>query len=832
MQRLWRDVRYALRALSKSPVFTTVAVLSLALGIGANTAIFSLLDQLLLRMLPVKHPEELVQLAARGPHYGSNWGMDAMSHPMYRDIRDKASVFSGLICRRAFVGSLGYGGAVERLRIELVSGNYFPVLGVGAVLGRTLLPEDDIKPLGHPVAVLAYDYWISRFGADPGILNSTVVVNDAPFTVLGVAAPGFLGMGVGDAVQIFVPLMMQERVVRGPKLLEERRTRFLNVFGRLKPGVTVAQAQSAVEPLYKQIIRLEVEEKAFARASKDTKDRFLTSTMAVFPGGTGTSFLRRNLRAPMMVLMALTGFVLLIACANIANLQLARATARQKEVAVRLAVGASRSQIVSQLLVESVTLSVVAGAAGLLLAKWCIGLLLGAYAEEGTPLTITSHIDPRILLFNFAVSLAVGILFGVVPALETTRPDLAATLKDAAGSMSGSTHSRLRKGLVVAQMALSLLLLVGAGLFVNSLHNLRTLDPGFSTERLLMFGVDPNTNGYTPARVQEFYRRLADELRGIPGVQSASCANMPLVSGDEWDSSITVEGQDPTKASSSWAYMNHTLPDYFATLGAPLVAGRDFTPADAKSSAKVCIVNETLVREYFPGVNPIGRHIGMGSDPGTKTDIEIVGVVRDFKYENMREKIGRQMYRPYAQMEFALAMWFYARTAVEPRTIFSAIRSRVRALDANLPIYGMRTIETQIEANLATERMVAALSGCFGALATLLAVIGLYGVMAYLVSRRSREIGIRMALGAEARSVIWLVMRDVLVLVALGAVLGVAGAASLTHFVRAQLFGVTPNDPRVLVGATVGLAGVALLAGFLPALRASRLDPLRVLRHE
>ncbi|PYV07422.1 MAG: multidrug ABC transporter substrate-binding protein, partial [Acidobacteria bacterium] len=770
---------------------------------------FSLLDQLLLRMLPVRNPAEFVQLAGRGSHYGSNWGMDAMSYPMYRDFRDKAPVFSGVVCRRGFVGSLGHNGQVERARVELVSGNYFQVLGVGALLGRTLLPEDDARAGAHPVVVLAYDYWRSRFGGDPAVLNRAVILNDAPFTVLGVAAEGFFGMQVGDAAQVFVPMMMQERIVPNIKLLEERRTRFVNVFARLRPGVTLEQARAAVAPLYKQIIEMEVQEAAFARASREAKDRFLQSTMAVFPGATGISPLRRQFSAPVYVLMTLVGFVLSIACANVANLQLARATARQREIAVRLAVGASRGQIVRQLLVESVTLALAAGAAGLLLARWSVGLLLGAFPPEISRLTITADLDRRLLLFNFAVSVLVGIVFGVAPALQATRPDLASTLKEEGGGLAGGTHARLRKTLVVAQVGLSLLLLVGAGLFVHSLYNLRTLDPGFRTEKL-----------------------VREEIRSVPGVLTASCANMPVVSGDEWDSSITVEGHDPTKGSNAWAYMNHVLPGYFGTMGAALAAGRDFTWNDTSKSAKVCIVNERFVREYFPGRDPIGRRVGMGSDPGTKTDIEIVGVVRDFKYQNMRETIGRQMYRPYPQMEFALSMWFYARTSLEPEATFGAIRSRIRGLDPNLPVYGMRTLDAQIERNLATDRLVAALSACFGALATLLAVIGLYGVMAYLVGRRSREIGIRMALGAQARSVVWLVMRDVLLLVTVGLALGLAGALGLARLVRAQLFGVAPNDARVMAAATVGLAAVALLAGFLPARRASRLDPLRVLRHE
>jgi len=832
MRALIQDLQYAVRTLRKSPGFSAVAILSLALGIGANTAIFSLLDQLLLRTLPVREPERIVQMAARGSHYGSNWGMNAMSYPMYRDFRDKAEVFDGVIARRSFTANMGYSGQTERAILEMVSGNYFQVLGVTAALGRVISPDDDKQKLGHPVVVLSMDYWKSRFGADPRILNQTVSVNSAPYTVIGVAQDGFKGLQVGDAAQMFVPTMMQEQIIPGLKLLEDRRTRFLNVFGRLKPGVPVAQAKAAVQPLFHQILDGEVKEEAFAHADKETIDRFLKSNMDVFPGGTGTSFMRRELTTPVYVLMGLVAFVLLIACANLANLQLARATARGKEIAVRLSLGASRLQIMRQLLVESVALSVTAGVAGLLVGRWLLSVLISMRQSETSKLTITTDIDPRVLLFNFGVAAFVGILFGLAPAWQSTRPDLATTLKDQATSVVGGTHARFRKGLLVAQVTLSLILLVGAGLFVNSLMNLRTLDPGFRASNLLMFGIEPSSAGYKPEGVRDIYRRLHERLAALPGVTATGHANMAVVSGDEWDSSITPEGHDPAQASKDWAYMNHVSPDYFRSLGVELVAGRDFRWSDGFGTPKICIINEQLAKEYFPGKDPIGRHIGMGSDPGTKTDIEIVGMVRNFKYENMSENIGRQMYRPFQQMEYGLNMWFYVRTAGDPNALGTAVRNEVRGLDPNLPVYGLRTLEAQIERNLMTQRLVAGLSAGFGILATLLAMIGLYGVMAYLVGRRSREIGIRMALGADSTQVIWMILREVVVLVAVGLAIGLAGALSLTHLVKAQLFGVTPWDPRVIALAMLGLSAVAMFAGFLPAHRASRTDPTYVLRYE
>jgi predicted permease len=774
----------------------------------------------------------MVQMAAKGSHYGNNWGTQTMSYPMYKDFRDRAQVFEGVICRRAFTANLGHGGQVELALVELVSGNYFGVLGLRPALGRLFSQEDDRLKGGHPLVVLAWDFWKSRFGADPGIVNQTVHVNGAPYTVIGVAPAGFQGMETGVATQMFVPVNMQEQIITVMKVLDDRRTRFLNVFARLKPGVTVEQAKASVQPVFHQILDGEVKEEAFAKASKETIARFLKSEMDVIPGGTGSSHVRQQLAAPASVMMGLTVFVLLIACANLANLQLARATARGREIAVRLALGATRLQVARQLLVESLALSCAAGVAGLLIGRWVLQALLSMRESDVSQLTIQATIDARILLFNFGAAAAVGVLFGLAPAWQAARADVSKRLRDEATAAAGGAHARFRKGLLVGQVTLSLMLLIGAGLFVNSLMNLRRLDPGFRAENLMMFGVDPTSGGYSKERTRDFYKRLTERLKALPGVTAASHANMAVVSGDEWDSSITIEGSDPSQTSKAWAYMNHISPGYFQSLGTQLVAGRDFTWSDAHGTPKVCVVNQRFVKEYFPGKDPIGRRVGMGSDPGTKTDIEIVGVVRDFKYENMREEIGRQMYRPFQQMGYGLSMWFYVRTAADPAALAGALRSEVRALDANLPVYGMRTLEKQIERNLVIERLVAILSAAFGALATLLAVIGLYGVMAYLVGRRSREIGIRMALGAEAGHVVRMILGEVSVLVGLGVALGLGGALALTRLVRAQLFGITPWDPGVIAAAIVGLSTVALLAGLLPALSASRADPVRALRHD
>jgi predicted permease len=833
MTTLLQDLRLALRGLAKAPVFTSVAVLSLALGIGANTAIFSLLDQLLLRMLPIKNPNEIVQLAARGRHYGSNWGMDAMSYPMYRDFRDKGEGLNGVIARKGWESSLGYAGQVEKVRVEIVSGNYFQMLGVSAAAGRLFTQDDDLKPLASPIVALGYDYWKSRFAGNAGVIGQNLVVGNHNYTVVGIVEPGFTGVELGSAAQVYIPIAMQAQLIpRDKDILEDRRQRWVNVFARLKPGFTAVKAQAAAEPLYRQIIEDEVKQKEFAKADQESKDNFLKSRMTVFPGGTGTSYLRREFGTALWMLMALVGMVLLIACANVANLQLARATARQKEVAVRLSVGARRSQIVRQLLVESLLLSVAAGLLGLAIGRISTSVLLSLLLTNDTQLNITSKLDPRVLVFTFLISVLTGVLFGLAPALQSTRPDLASTLKDQAGAVVGGTHSAFRKALVAVQVTLSLVLLAGAGLFVNSLHNLRTLNPGFRATRLMMFGINPQANGYSIDRMKSFYRQVDEQIATLPGVETVSSGNMAIVSGDEWDSSVTIEGHDASQGSKAWAYQNHVLPGYFHTLGVDFVAGRDFRWSDTLKSTPVTIVNEQFVQEYFPGQDPIGRHVGMGSDPGTKTDIEIIGVVKTFKYQKMDEKAGRQMYRPYLQMDFALDQWFYVRTSGDPQALYSAIRGEIHHLDSNLPIYGMRTVEEQVERNLATPRLVAGLSLCFGVLATLLAVLGLYGVMSYLVGRRRREIGIRMALGSDSSRVVRMILKEVALLVGVGLGAGLIAAVSLSRLVTSQLYGISPYDPNVLVLATLLLATVALAAGWLPANRASQADPLRTLRYE
>jgi len=805
--------------------------MSLALGIGANTAIFSLTDQLLLRMLPVKKPEQLVLLSAVGRHYGNNMGWNRISYPMYTDFRDGNQVFSGMFCLRETSMSLSYEGRTERVSGEFVSGNYFPVLGVTAAIGRLFTADDDKFQGGHPYAVISYGYWLRRFGADRGVIGRKVVVNAIPLTIIGVSQAGFSGTDPGSAPEVRVPVMMSGKLENYLDL-NDRRSRWVTVFGRMKPGVTLAVSKASLQPIFHRVLDMEVKQAAFAKAAPEMKQAFLRMSMDVLPAANGRSNLRRQFSKPLLVLMATVALVLLIACANVANLLIARAAARQKEIAVRLALGASRFRIISQLLVESLLLSIIGGLAGLALAIWMDRTLVSFLPPSTVPLNISSSPDTRILLFNLGISVLTGVLFGLVPALQATSPDVAPTLKDQAGSVSGGASVLLRKTLVAAQVALSLLLLIGAGLFIRSLQNLKDLDPGFHTSNLIAFKMDPTLNGYKTDRTIEFYRRLQERLTGVPGVQSASLAVVPVLEGDEWDSWVTIDTYRPKQGELPDPHMNFVSVGHFQTLAIPLLAGRDFRPTDTQSAPHVAIVNETFSKKYFGGLNAVGHHFGMGIDPGTKTDITIIAVAHDTKYETMRDEIPPEVYRPYGQVDFASGMTAYVRTARDPNQMFSTIRRVAQELDPNLPVFDMTTLEKRLDDSLVTERLVATLSSSFGFLATVLAAIGLYGVMAYSVERRTREIGIRMAIGALTSDVLWLVLKEVLLLLAIGIAVALPTALMVTRFVRTQLYGIQPSDPVSIALATLGIAVVAALAGYLPARRATRIDPIRALRYE
>jgi predicted permease len=845
----FRDFKYALRTLARTPGFTIIAILTLALGIGANTAIFTLLDQILLRLLPVRNPQQLVLLTMHGRHYGSNWGGNAISHPMFRDFADHNEVFSDMFARFPFSASLSFNGQAERVDLELVSGTYFSTLGLNPYLGRIFTVEDDRLPDAYPYVVLNYAYWQSRFSSDPQIIGKTITLNNYNMTVVGVLQPGFDGVELGRSPKLFVPIMMEKEVLVGnpTDMLHERRNRWVNAFGRLKPNITREQAKASLQPFMHSMLEMEVKDKAFAHASPYDREQFLKCTIDVLPGSQGRSYTRQALSTPLWVLMATTGLVLLIACANLANLLLVRGSARKKEIAIRLAMGATRPRIIAQLLTESLSLSAFGAFAGLALAYWADKALMAAYLpSDSGGLKISTTPDLRILLFTLGVTVLTGVFFGLLPALQTTKPNVAGTLKDEAAAVVGGGHGALRKSLVIAQVTLSLLLLIGAGLFIRSLGNLRDLGPGFSPQNLVGFEIDPSYSGYSVARLKAFYPQLLDSLSSVPGVQSTALASLRILEGDEWDSSMTAEGfSPPTPDAHPEPYMNQISPNYFATLGVPIFNGRDFRPTDTNEvkhnpeekgdmgwEPSVIMINETFAKKYFAGRDPVGLHVGFGSDPGTPTDMEIIGVVKDIKYTSLRDEIPPQAYLPYMGDRFLGGMVVYVRTTVDPNLLMTAIRSKVRDLDANIPIFAMRTTDVQINNSLSSERMIASLSAVFGFLATLLAVIGLYGVMAYTVAQRTREVGIRMALGAAQGNVIWMVMREVLILVAIGVAAGVPASLALTKLVQSQLFGLSPHDPATLVIATIALAFVASAAGYIPAWRASRLDPMKALRYE
>jgi predicted permease len=834
MTTLLGDLRLAARGLKSSPLFATVAILSLALGIGANTAIFTLIDQLLLRRLPVSNPHELVMLHQQANNMGSNMGTRMHSYPLYQDLQQKAEPLSDVLCRRLVPASISVDNQTERVTAELVSGNYFSMLGVTAAAGRVFSShEDDQVFRGHPVVVLGYDYWVSRFARDASVVGKKILVNDYPMTIVGVSAVGFAGLDPAQAPQIRVPVLMQPIMM--PDFaswlkVDDRRARWVQVFGRLKPGYTVESAQAPLQGLFTQVRAYEMTLPAARNWSAYARGEFMKGQLLVTTAAMGFSGIRNQFSTALVVLMCMVGLVLLIACANVANLLIARGFARQKELAVRLSLGASRGRLVRQLLVESLVLSVAGGAAGIVLAVWLTQALLALVPTGGQPLLIDARPDQRVLAFAMGLTFATGIIFGLLPALRASRPDPWTTLKDTVGSIAGTGGSLfLRKGLVTAQVALSFLLLFGAGLFVRSLQNLKTADTGVALDNLVTFQVSPALNGYQPERTRQFYARLLERMRAAPGVTSAALVAVPILSGDEWDSSMSVEGHRAAEGEDMQAFMNAISPGYFATMKIPMIEGRDFQAQDIKEEAAVAIVNRRFAEHFFKGRSAVGKRLGWGTGPNSKLTIEIVGVVNDSLYEGPREGVRRQAFVPNAGTGGAA---FYVRAQSASAPVYSLVRNEVRQLDAAMPVYELKTLEAQLDETLLTDHLIALLSAGFGLLATVLASIGLYGVMAFVVARRRKELGIRLALGARPGLVIWLVMREVLLLLTIGLAVGIPSALLLGRYVASQLYGIQPRDPEIAVWTVVVLSVVSVLAGLIPARRASRIDPILALRYE
>ena len=829
MSPIGQDIRFAIRNFRKTPTFTAVALASLALGIGANAAIFGLIDQVMLRALPVKDPSQLVYFQREGPQQGRSEGENRFSYPMYRDLRDRNTVLSNLMAFYRASVNVSVNGSTERARGLLVTGNYFETLGIRPAAGRLLAPDDDRKPNGHPLVVLTHAYWLRRFGADPGVIGRTIRVNGMPMTVIGVSGPGFTGTEVAWLPDLVLPLMMKAVATPTYDGLLDSRSMFLQLMGRRKPGVSAAQAQAGMNTLLRPILDEEV--KTIPFRNDNSRRRFLTEQkIKLVPGDTGTSPLREQFSTPLLVLMGMVGLMLLIACANIANLLLARAANRQKEIAIRVAIGAGRAQIIRQLLVESLLLSFVGGLLGLLVAAWLGSAVLGVIPWDEGMVGLKADPDWRVLAFTLTVATLTGILFGLVPALQATRTETANTLKNqSAGASPGARHVRIRKSLVVAQVGLSLLLLIGAGLFTRSLYNLKSLDPGFRSAGILTFSLDPALNGYDRARAGQFYEQYQERLAAIPGVQSVAFADSLLLGGDRNMATVNIEGYQSKEREDMNPDLSIVSPGFFSTLGVPVLAGRDFSPADKEGAPKVGLINEEMARYFFGHESPLGRHFAIGRD---QPDIEIVGVVKDGKTENLRAPLRRRFYLPYLQFREIGQQTVYLRVAGSSAAALDAARRETSKLDANLPIFGIKSLRAQADESLFIERMVAILSCAFGFLASLLAAIGLYGVMAYMVSSRTREIGIRVALGATRHNVLGIVLREVAVLSVIGMVIAVPVAVGLGRFVNSLLYGVASTDPLTISVAVAITACVALLAGYSPAARAARVDPIMALRYE
>ena len=832
MDQLRQDFRFALRSLRRAPAFSVIIIVTLGLGIGANTAIFSLMDQVLLRTLPVRAPEELVLFDGPGPFSGRTNNNMTFSVPMFRGLElGSRDVMAGMLARYDTSATLTAGTRSERVYVELVTGNYFNVLGVGSVLGRTLGAEDDRTPSSHPVVVLSHGYWQRRFGGQTNILNQEIRINNHPMTVVGVAARGFSGLDAGSPADLFVPIMMKAELTPTWNDLDTWRSRWVTIMGRRKPGVTIEEAAAAMNVVYRQ--QLHEDAKTLRGSTPDSvRKRFLAKTLLLLPGHKGRSELRTQFSTPLVVLMGMVGLVLLIACANVANLLLARAAGQQKEVAIRLALGAGRWRVVRTRLTESFVLALSGAVVGILFAWWTTSVLIDTLPFDRAVQNLSSDPDLRVVLFAIVISAITAALFGLAPAFQATKPSLTTALKEDAGAVAGGgRQARFRKGLVVAQVALSVLLLAGAGLFTRSLYNLRSLNPGFVAENVLQFSVDPALSGYTRDGSVALFRQIHDQLASLPGVVSASAATLPAMTDSEWRSTVQVQGYTRKEGEDMNPTFNSVAPGYFSTLGMPLVIGREFRETDALGAPRVAVINETMAKYFWGTQNPIGRRFGFGRDENDNA-IEVVGVVRDAKFTTMRDEIPRFVYVPYMQEEALDQMTFYVRSRADAGGVPGGARQVVHRLDPNLPIFDMKTMEAQVDESLFLERLVAALSMLFGALATVLAAVGLYGVMSYTVSRRTREIGIRMALGAARGSVLWMVLREVAVMLAAGIVIGLPVAVGLSRFVQSQLYGLLPTDPATLVLAATLLSGVAMLAGYVPARRATRVDPMLALRYE
>lgn len=839
LQNLIQDLTFAFRQLRRAPGFALTAILTFALGIGANTAIFSLLDQALLRSLPVHDPASLVTLRDSGTLWNgsvsANGGTqeDYFSYPMYRDLRDRARGFSGLVASAPGIVGFTRNNTAQSLPDELVTGNYFDVLGLQPALGRTLHPSDDAAPNANPVAVLSYKFWQGKLASDPSVLNSTVTINGHPFTIVGVAAPHFQSATWGQDTSIFLPIsMLNQAVPASADRLTNRTYKWINIIGRLAPGTTQTQAAVMNAPLWHALRAYELTQqknksKRFAKGFLDD------SHLQVLPGSRGFSFNRDSLQKPFLAVMAMAVLVLLIASVNVASLLLVRSAARVREFSLRAALGASSSRLVSQLLIEGLLIGLFGGIAGLLLAPAALYVLVAQLADVGGDTAFTSSLDLRILLFNFAIAIAVSLLFSLVPALQMRKPNLSSTLRESTGTQAGGLL-QLRRVVVCLQIGLSVILLVGAGLFIRTMQKLRAVDVGFNTTHLVTFNIDPARAGYADAAIPALLNRVQDTLAALPGVASVGTTDDPELADNNSYNNITLTGYTPPPDDSFTVEDATVSPQYFSTMQVPLVAGRALTDADDLTHPHVALVNQAFIKHFCNGdaAACLGRHLGAGGGDNVKLDTEIVGVVHDTRHGGIRAEIKAAYYAPFRQRPERTFFNFYLRTTGNPAQSELEVRAAMHQLDPTLPLGTLITMEQQIDSNLQNERLITLLATAFGLLATILAGVGLYGVLAYSTTQRTREIGIRMALGSTRLAVSQLIVADVLKLAALGLLLALPTAYGLSLLLRSQLFGVTAADPIILLSVIALIVLVALLAAFFPARRAATINPTVALRTE
>lgn len=831
------DLRFTVRSFRKTPSFIVTAVLSLMLGIGATTAIYSLVDQVLLHALPVRQPERLVLIDWKGDQVANGFGSwNLMSYPICRDLDQQKHFFEGVFCRALTIVNLSTSGDSRSVTAEVISGNYFPVLGVGPALGQVITNDDDRQPNANPVAVISYDFWKTQLGGAADVVGRKMLVNRHPVTIIGVAASTFRGIDVGEVPSLWIPASMSTEIIPGFSNLHDRRTRWMQVLGRLSPGMTLREAQAKLQPWFKAMLQEDMRRPGFPVITAERRQRFLRSSLVLTAAPQGHSGLRRRLLEPLWVLFAVTAVLLGLACLNVSGLFLARGSAREREIGTRLALGASRGRLGRQLLTETLLIALAGGLLGTAAAPLAVRTLIALLPPSGSAIisgsagtALHGSLDLRLLLFAFAASVTAGILSGLAPAWQTGRRSLMSSLRERGGA--GFSSVRIRKVIVTAQIALTLILVVSAVLFVRTLDALMAKGPGFPTASLVSFGIDCQRSGYTEEEGNRLIRRIDETIRRSPIIQASSIARFALLTGGSWNNPMTILA-DKRFSTDGDVNLNSVTPGFFPTMGIKVNAGRNFDDRDIAAPGvqgwRSAIVNEAFVKRYLGGRNPLGVRICQGSGPDARPNIEIVGVVSNFSYRGIRED-SEQAFFPF-QGEGAAT--FYVRVHGRGESSFQTLRTIVRGIDPALPMTNFRTLEEQVDRSLNTEHMLATLSGGFGVLALLLSIVGLYGVMSFIVTQRTREIGIRMALGARRWSAIWLVLRDALAMVLCGMGIGLPVVWALGRLVESQLYDVKPFDPTVIAIAMLVLCSAGLSAAFIPARRASGVSPTDALRVE